>query len=45
MAKHIRSRQTSQCKSHHQKIQKYYGKIDEIIIHFSKILTPLKKEW
>lgn len=42
MSKHIRSRKTSQCKSHHQKVEKYYGSIENIISHYKAILSPLK---
>jgi hypothetical protein len=45
MARHIRSRATSQCKSHHQKIQKNYGPIEQIIIYHRALLAPLTQEW
>lgn len=36
MSKHIKSRGTAQCKSHHQKINNIYKGIDRIIAHYNK---------
>jgi len=45
MAKHVRSRKTSQCKSHHQKIIKIYRTVDAIITSYRQKYSKLNAEW
>ena len=45
MSKHIKSRKTSQCKSHHQKALKIHKNVNNIISFLRQNLGPLTAEW
>jgi hypothetical protein len=45
MARHVRTRRTSQCKSHHQKIFKLCGSVPAVIAHLRRQFAPLTLEW
>jgi hypothetical protein len=38
MAKSIRSRNSDQCRSHHQKLMQYHGDINNIILHYQSFV-------
>jgi hypothetical protein len=43
MSKKVKSRNSTQCHTHHQKMMAKYGSIEEIISHYEFLLESRKK--